>query len=141
MSVDDRIAVVLARRRTRMPTSGAGRERAETRTRVLEELPRMTARLSAAVAELNDRLGDEHVWIRLDAGERSPAAEATFDLGVEGDPTEGARLGISVDFAGRLTCVVRQAQAPVVVRTSTIFTMQTHDFVELLVAWFELRYA
>src|SRR5579871_5682364 len=70
--------------------------------RVTAELPRLLAKLSSAVLELNDRLAETDLRVTLRSFGHSPTAEATYVLGVADAGEDAPELTLTVDFSGKI---------------------------------------
>jgi hypothetical protein len=142
-TLDDRLVGVLARLHARPLNAeppSADREHRLARARILDEIPRLLLRLSSAIAELNDRIADDNVWITLAVAERTPSTEAMFTLSVEGRVGDGVNLVLNVDYAGRLTMILARDGKRSLIKASTIFeadrALLLEGLIELLEAHF-----
>ncbi len=143
--VEDRVSQVIERiqrhRREADTGDGVAFESRRDRALVLQEAPRLFARLSQCVAALNGRLGDEGVWLRLVAGEHDPAVEAAFIVSVDdGVDPEGPDLLFHVDFGGRLsTQLVRDGRRSLL-KANTVFGADRTFLTEALLELLDARY-
>ncbi len=142
-ALDDRIAGVLARLHARPLDAEAlstDRQRRLARARVLDEIPRLLARLTSGIAELNDRLGEDNVWITLAAAERTPSTEAVFTVGVEGRVGDGVDLVLNVDYAGRLTMMLMRDGKRSLIKASMVFDADRSLILEALIELLEAHF-
>jgi hypothetical protein len=143
-NLEDRLSGVLARIKARSFDAEApsgDRERRQARARVLDEIPRLLAKISSGIAELNDRLGEDNVWITLAVAERTPSTEAIFTLGVEGWAASGVDLILNVDYAGRLTMMLTRDGQRSLIKTSTVFDADRAQILEALIELLEAQFS
>ena len=145
--IDQRIASVIAARQAREAIEHAeashSAERRAERALVLDELPRFGARLSAAIAEINDRLENEHVSLRLGETTRSPVLEAVYTVGIHDnydDESENAALALNVDFRGRVSSILKKGDVRALINSCLITEMDGAHMLEILVQLLEFRY-
>ncbi len=142
-SIDDRLAGVLARLHARSLNAeppSADREQRLARARILDEIPRLLVRLSSAIAELNDRIAEDNVWITLAVAERTPSTEAIFTLSLEGRVGDGVNLVLNVDYAGRLTIILARDGKRSLIKASTVFDADRALILEALIDLLEAHF-
>jgi hypothetical protein len=110
------------------------------RARILDEIPRLLVRLSSAVAELNDRIAEDNVWIILAVAERTPSTEAMYTLSVEGHVGDGVNLVLNVDYAGRLAMILARDGKRSLIKASTVFEADRALILEGLIELLEAHF-
>jgi hypothetical protein len=97
-------------------------------------------RLSSAIAELNDRIAEDNVWITLAVAERTPSTEAIFTLSLEGRVGDGVNLVLNVDYAGRLTIILARDGKRSLIKASTVFDADRALILEALIDLLEAHF-
>ncbi len=141
--IDERIGRVVKRISAHHAATGRksnpNHEKRLARARVLEELPRLLARLTGCISDLNDRLGDDGVWLVLSVAERTPTTEAVFTVSVE-DGEDGPDMIFNVDYAGRLTAMLIRGGNRSLLYGSTVFDAERGFLLNCLLELLEARY-
>jgi hypothetical protein len=106
--------------------------------RLTSELPRLVAKLSSAVLELNDRLSETDLRVTLKSFGHSPSAEATYVLGVADAGENAPELTLTVEFGGKITASLRTRQARSFIRTSDLYFIDRLELLNLLVTLLEV---
>jgi len=142
-AIDERIGHVVERISAHQAATGRksnpNHEKRIARARVLGELPRLLARLTSSISDLNDRLGDDAVWLILNVADRTPTTEAVFTVSVE-DGEDGPDMIFNVDYAGRLTAMLTRGGNRSLVHASTVFDADTGFLLNCLLELLEARY-
>ncbi len=90
---------------------------------------------------MNDRLGENNVWITLTVAERTPSTEAVFTVGVEGRVGDGVDLVLNVDYAGRLTMMLMREGKRSLIKASTVFDADRPMILEALIELLEAHFS
>jgi hypothetical protein len=146
-SIDQRIARIVAARQARAAIDNIDqthdRERRAVRSHVLDELPRFKAKLSDAIAELNDRLDEEHIRLQLDERRHSPVVEAIFVIVIDDrdtDYAENSILSINIDNHGKANFLIAKGDARSLIKSDSIFEIAPTILIDLLVHFLEIKY-
>ena len=142
-TLDERVRHVIERinahRAATGRTSNPNHEMRLVRARILEELPRLLARLTDCISDLNDRLGGDHVWISLNVADRTPTTEAVFTVQVE-DGEDRPDMMFNVDYTGRLTVMLTRGCNHALSHVSTVFDADRVFLLNCLLELLEARY-
>src|SRR5665213_1842380 len=121
---EERIIQIIARHRRAAAvrdeaTEHPERNRRLAHERVLNELPQFLTRVSSALLELNDRIADANLSIRLKSAEHTPAAEAIYILSVTPTDIDEYELMISVDFTGKIAALLHNGSERKLIKQSS----------------------
>ncbi len=140
-----RIDRIVARRRQERSAAGPSgdepdQDRRHAHDRVVAEMPRLATVVANALAELNDFIADADIRIKAETADHLPSAEAiytfsVFDLGRE-DPV----LNMSVDYTGVLRAILHDKNSRSVILSSTVFSINDAEILNILVTLLEAQY-
>jgi hypothetical protein len=142
--IDRRLDQVIERRRAELAaldSSGddASRARRLAHSRLLVELPRVSARLASAVGLLNDRLFESELSLKVDLVDHIPTAEAIYTVSLVGGG-EQPSLVITVDYVGSIRCILKNDDHRTLLASYTTQTLDSVHLMELLVSLLEAHY-
>lgn len=138
--IDARLARIVARRMAPIADGDVDQERRRARERVLAELPRLLARLTETIAELNDALGEADILLRLTAREHLPTSEAVYLVRVEGASEWEPTLSLNVDFSGMARALIERDHRRELVLSCSVFELDRPRIADLIVTLLELTY-
>jgi len=144
-ALDHRIARVVAKRRQEITEAKLGedhqaRERRLTRDKVVSELPRLLIKVSSAVAELNDRLSEADMWIKVEVGARTPLSEAVYRLSLAHPEDDGPILELTIDYAGNFRSFLCTHEKKSFLESSSVFGVDRVGLTRILVSLLEAHY-
>src|ERR1700677_952763 len=144
-AVDERLSRILERRRQEKAAVGPPQdhpdyERRLARNRVIAELPRLAAKISDAAAELNKIISEEDLWIKIEIEDRTPSAEAYYNIGVIGRDEDGPTLSLIIDYQGNIRSMLRSRDNRSLLGTSSIFSIERPELMAQLVSLLEVQY-
>ena len=143
--LEHRLRGVINRRRTELSGAGmecdeAGHARRLAHNRLIHELPRVSAKIARAIAELNDRLYDSEICLKVVTAEHTPIAEAIYTIGILGSDNQGPGLIITIDYAGSIRCMLKNAEVRTLVGSYTLLTLDHRHLIDMLVTLLEAHY-
>lgn len=143
MKIEQRLESVITRRQTavlynRGESIDIGHRIA--RTRLIGELPRFAAKLSSAVAVLNDRLQDSDIWLKIESADHSPTAEVTFTVNVATAVENQPRLIVTVDPVGNVRTILSGRDTRTLLHGGIIFNLDLAILFDSLVTLLEAHY-
>ena len=112
-----------------------GKRRRLAYSRLTAELHRLCAKITGAVADLNDHLHDTDIWLEIDHIERTMTSDGVYTIRIAGEhePT----LIFTVDWTGTLRGILRTGQASTLLRSYAIYSLTPNDIMEMLVSLLE----
>lgn len=118
----------------------AGHARRLAHNRLVLELPRVSAKIASAVAELNDRLYDSEMWLKVDIADHTPIAEAIYTIRLFPLEKEAPSLMITIDYTGSIRCMLKNDGARTLVGSYTVLTLEHRHVIDMLVTLMESHY-
>jgi hypothetical protein len=143
--VERRLEQVIERRRAELSETAAERDdgsraRRLAHAKLVLELPRVSARISGAVALLNDRLFDSELALEIERANHTPIAEAIYTVGVIGARREDPSLMITIDHTGAIRCILKDDGHRTVLGSYTVQSLDSAHLMDMLVTLLETHY-
>ena len=144
-SLEDRIATVFERRRTRLDdegqTSPTQLEHRIARSKVLGALPQLLLDTLNAVSELNDMVCEFGITAKLDGPNHSPSSEAIYIITFESAEEIWPSVFITVNYSGQLACMLNREGQRSLLYSSTVFEVQRSNLLDVMVSALEAKYS
>ena len=115
-------------------------DRRIARENVLRELPKLEARFTRTIAELNDNLAEGSIRIALEISGHQPIAEATYNLRIGGAPQEAPTLSLGVDWTGAVRAMMHDGPKRTLLATHSVFEMDKARISDLALRLLEAYY-
>jgi hypothetical protein len=116
------------------------RERRLARETVLSEIPKLIARITRAVAELNDTLADDGIRVDMEIGDHQPTREGAYTLRVAGASDQAPTMSLGVDWAGVVRAMLQEGPKRSLLSTHTVFEMDKARITDLVLRLLEANY-
>ena len=97
------------------------------------------AKISQAVAEVNDRVAEARIQIELRTLDHNQVAEVLYALRVTGADDDGPEMDIAVDYTGKITVLLCRHGSRSLMKVLDLFSVEPSDVVHPLVLLLEAQ--
>jgi hypothetical protein len=135
-----RLERVIEARRRQLSEQQAHRSHRAERDRIVAEIPRLLAKLTGAVGEINDQLSETDVVLALTPHDRQYAAESSFRVGITDQDSTDAYLDIAIERSGRVHALIGRDGHKRGLAEADLFSVSRETMIDWLVDLLETRY-
>jgi hypothetical protein len=143
--LEQRLSSVIAKRHMDtlaldLKDADPSRQRQIAHNRLTAELHRLSAKVTAAVAELNDRMCDTDIWLNVEHLDHTLTSVKVFVISLVSVVETGPTLVLTVDWTGNLRGMLKSHESRTLLHSFSVFSVTTTDITEMLVTLMESHY-
>jgi hypothetical protein len=144
-TLEQRLSTIIAKRRLDINTINTlgndGNYWRQTAHNILVvEILRLSEKVVAAVAELNDRMRGTDIWLNIAHIEHTLTCEKVYKISLAATEDSAPSLILTVDWDGNLGGLLKSHWARTLLHSYTVFSVSTQDITEMLVTLLECHY-